>query len=144
MSRKINLLLVSLLSSGAALAQEEGNPADTLDVTMRLMPAGATLPDAVTKVIELPAAAADRASESSSQGLGTANEARANHGAEQAAEAAEQGRERGQQMREQAQENRENAGRGGPPESPGPPDGPGGPGNSPGGPPTEPPGGPPG
>ena len=56
MSRNFALVLVSLLCGSAALAQEPGNPVETLDVTMRLMPPGATLPDAVTKVIELPAA----------------------------------------------------------------------------------------
>ena len=52
MSRNFALVLVSLLCGSAALAQEPGNPVETLDVTMRLMPPGATLPDAVTKVIE--------------------------------------------------------------------------------------------
>ena len=52
MSRKSALILVSLLSS-AALGQEPSKPVETLDVTMRLMPQGATVPDAVTKVIEL-------------------------------------------------------------------------------------------
>jgi hypothetical protein len=142
MKRNFTLIFVSSLFGAVALAQDARPPVETLDVTMRLMPAGATLPDAVTKVIELPPAAGDQATESSSQGLETANEARAERGNPEAAERGEQGRERGQQMREQAQENRENAGRGGgPPESPGPPDTPGGP---PGGPPTQPPGGPPG
>jgi hypothetical protein len=122
MKRKATLILTSLFFCGtASLAQEEGEegaPVETLDVTMRLMPEGATLPDAVTKVIELPAAAADQAREAAAPGLKTANEARENRGAEQAADAAEQGRERGQQMREQAQENIENAGRGEPPAAP--------------------------
>jgi hypothetical protein len=141
MNRKATMVLISLFFCGpVAFAQEEGEegaPVETLDVTMRLMPEGATLPDAVTKVIELPAAAADQATESAAPGLETANEARDNRGAEQAADAAEQGRERGQQMREQAQENRENAGRGEPPATP-----PGAPNGPPGGPPANPPGGP--
>jgi hypothetical protein len=140
MNRKATIVLISLLFYGpVAFAQEEGEDGavETLDVTMRLMPEGATLPDAVTKVIELPAAAADQAREEAASGLETANEARDSHGAGQAAEAAEQGRERGQQMREQAQENRENAGRGEPPATP-----PGGPSGPPGSPPANPPGGP--
>ena len=139
MSRNCALILMSLLCGSAALGQEPSTPVETLDVTMQLMPAGATLPDAVTKVIELPAAASDDAEEASSEGLDTANEARGDKGPPPGADAGEQGRERGQQMREQAheqaQENRENAGHHGPPDSPGPPGPPGGP---PRGPPTTP------
>ena len=85
-------LLVSLaLIATHAVAQESGDtPDDTLDLTMVLMPEGATTPDAVTRVIELPAAAAAVAAGNSADGLDTANEAR------------EQGRERAQQGREDA------------------------------------------
>jgi hypothetical protein len=115
--------------SGANAQDGTADRIDTLDVTMTLMPEGATLPDAVTKVIELPEAAAAAAEENAAPGTDTANAARANReaGLEVAADAREQGREFGQQMADQAQENRENAGRGNPPDSAGPPDVPGAP-----------------
>ena len=107
-------------------AQEGAADSDALDLTMVLMPENATLPDAVTRVIVLPAAAAEAARENAARGLDEANAARDREtGLENAAEAGEQGRER-------AQQNREDRGRGfsegsgGPPETPGPPgDGPG-------------------
>lgn len=125
-----------LVGSASAIAQEAGAPgnaADTLDLTMTLMPEGATRPDAVTRIIELPAEAAEAAQENAARGLSTANEARANRasGLDVAAEAREQGAEFGQQIREQAQENRENAERGRP-DSAGPPDTPGVPADRPG------------
>jgi hypothetical protein len=105
-----------LISGGVALAQESEQTAedaltDTLDVTMVLLPEGATLPDAVTRTIELPRAAREAAT---APGLDTAAQARERRerGLETAAEAREQGREFGQQMAEQAQEGRENVGRG--------------------------------
>ena len=120
-----------LLAGGMGHAQDSstagGADDDTLELTMTLLPEGATLPDAVTKVISLPEVAADAAGEHAGEGLGKANEARAggDEGLEQAAEAREGGREFGQQMREQAQEDRENNGHGQPPEPPGRPDAPG-------------------
>jgi hypothetical protein len=105
-----------LVGCGVALAQEparvsEEELLDTLDVTMVLLPEGATVPDAVTRTIELPRAAADSANP---PGVDTASSARngRERGLENAAEAREQGREFGQQMSQQAQEGRENAGRG--------------------------------
>ena len=124
------------LAAPRAYAQERDaeEAVETLDVTMTLMPEGTTLPDAVTRLIELPDAAAEAARESAAQGLETANEARANRdaGLGVAAEARENGREFGQEVREQAQENSENAGRGGRPDAAGPPEVPGPPENLPG------------
>jgi hypothetical protein len=129
----------------AQSAERAGDTIDTLDLTMTLMSEGATRPEAVTRIIELPAAAAAAAEENAAAGLERANQARgANRasGLDVAAEARENGQAIAQEMREQAQENRENAGRGrpdsasppedlpGPPENlPGPPDVPGPPGN---------------
>lgn len=141
-----------VLAIGALLALHDGSAAaqapspqdadgDTLELTMTLLPEGATQPDAVTKVIELPPAAANGEEESgadAAQGLDRANEARErrNDGLGRAAEAREEGRAFGREMREQAQENRENNGRAEPPEPPGRPDLPGG--VNPGGPPGTP------
>jgi hypothetical protein len=144
--------MIVFFGYGSADAQEPSaadNAADTLDLTMTLMPEGATLPDAVTRIIELPAVAAEAAQENAAS-IDTANEARISResGRGIAADAREQGAELGQQVREQAQENRENAERGrpdsagphdrpgGPPDVPGPPDRPGGPPDVP-GPPSE-------
>jgi hypothetical protein len=89
------LLFMGLALVAATVAAQENaeTPDDTLDLTMVLMPEGATLPDAVTRVIELPAAAvaaSEAAAANAAPGLDTANEAR------------EQGRERAQQSREDA------------------------------------------
>lgn len=71
MKRNIrSLLLVSLLiGSGAAYAD------DDLDVTMRMVPPGTELPDAVTKVITLPSQTPDAASHAQ-RGLDQANSVR--------------------------------------------------------------------
>ena len=125
-------MAATLLVAGGARAQDDDSEGiDTLDLTIELMPDGATLPEAVTRVIELPEVAADAARENAARGLEIANEARQNGegGLAIAAEARERGLE-------QAQEDRENAGRG-PPEGVGPPDG------IPQGPPDDLPGGPP-
>lgn len=127
------LLALGVLLAGAAGAQQ---PADDepvpreLEVTMTLMPEGAREPEAVTRVIELPAAASARAAEASEHGLSRADAAREarQEGLDRAAEAREKGRELGEEIAEQARENREDAGRGRPPEPP------------PGGPPQDPPG----
>jgi hypothetical protein len=122
-----NLLKVTaaaaLFAAVGSQAQENaGENIDTLDLTMELMPEGATLPEAVTRVIELPEGAAEAARQNAAQGLETANAARGN--GESGLAIAAEARERGM---EQAQEDRENAGRGPPdwiglPDSPGPPD----------------------
>jgi hypothetical protein len=111
-----------VLASGAAWAQEEVPEGDdSLELTMTLLPENATAAEALTRTIELPAAAALRAVEASAGGLEIANEARERRevGLETAAEARERGREFGQDIAEQA---RENAGRGsdgaGPPDLP--------------------------
>lgn len=106
---------------GPARAQDGAeNPADALDLTMTLLPEGATTPDPVTRTIQLPDAAALRADP---PGIERANEARRDAtGPDTAAEAREQGRDFGQQIAQQAQEARENAGRGADRERPGQPD----------------------
>lgn len=135
----VGAVLSALFCGELAAAQEgDGSASDTLDLTMTLLPEGATTPEAVTRTIELPDAAALRAEP---PGLDRADESRQRRGAglETAAGAREQGREFGQQMAQQAQEGRENAGRGAngerpelpdrAPDSPGPPEGRGPPGN---------------
>jgi hypothetical protein len=132
------IFLTALLSPVVAVNAQEasGNPIETLDLTMKLMPEGASLPEAVTRVIELPPAVVETAEDNAANGLGQANAARENRqtALDRAAEAGEQGRER-------AQEVREDVGRGRGPfdaEPPGPPDlpgdrpGPGGPPDTPG------------
>lgn len=132
--------LVVMLPMAPAIAQEANETeaaADALDLTMTLLPEGATTPDAVTRTIELPDPAALRAAP---PGLERADEART--GREAGLANAAEARERGRQMSEQAQEQRENTGRagdrpGGPPgerpdpgsDRPGPPDDRGPPGN---------------
>jgi hypothetical protein len=140
------IFMTIVFVAAAAVAQEDNADIETLDVTITLLPEGATTPEAVTRIIELPAAANDSARQRSADGIQRANDARGNRqdGLDTAAEARESGRALGQQMRERAQEDRENAGRGGPPDGAGPqsPPGPPGPPNGPPGPPQTP--GPPG
>ena len=122
-----------LILAGIALialpvcAQEGAADSDALDLTMVLMPENATLPDAVTRVIVLPAAAAEAARENAARGLDRANDARDREtGLENAAEAGEQGRERAQQNREDRGRGASEGRGGGPPDPPGPSgDGPG-------------------
>ena len=64
------LMLACLLGSGAAYAD------DDLDVTMRMVPPGVDLPDAVTKVITLPSSAPENGRTKAEKGLSTANDAR--------------------------------------------------------------------
>jgi len=72
--RTVQALLLAGLFIGGSMAYAD----DDLDVTMRMVPPGVTLPDAVTKVITLPSQATDAAAASShaQQGLDTANTAR--------------------------------------------------------------------
>ena len=131
-------VLLAIAPTWARAQNELGADIDALDVTMELMPEGATLPEAVTRVIELPEAVPETARQSAAQGLETANQARTN--AQAGLAIATEARERGL---EHAQENREDAGRG-PPDWAGPPGGgPGGPADTPSGPPDDAPGGPP-
>jgi hypothetical protein len=96
-----------LLSGSLAAAQETEADVEAggdLDVTMTLLPEGATQPDPVTRTIALPDEAAEtEAAESSAEGLATANEARQRReaGLETAAEARERGQELGAEMAEQ-------------------------------------------
>jgi hypothetical protein len=116
-SAKVSFAIVLALPFIAAPADaQDADTIETLDVTMQLLPEGATLPDAVTRV-ELPPAARASAADSAASELDTANAARSgdNPGREVAAEARERGREH-------AQEVRENVGRGRP-DAAGPPDG---------------------
>jgi hypothetical protein len=139
MKHRFSIAVGIALLANAVMAQENEAPGiETLDLTMELMPEGATRPDAITRIIELPAAAAEAARENSARGIDSANSARER--GEPANETAEAARERG---REQAQQSREDRGRGGgPPEGAGPPEVPGGgqPGGGPrgGGPPENP------
>jgi len=66
-----NLLLACLLV-GSSMAYAD----DDLDVTMRMVPPGVELPDAVTKVISLPGQTPDNARNHAQKGLDTANDAR--------------------------------------------------------------------
>lgn len=87
--RKFGLIVpLLLLSGGVAFADQP------LDVTIRVVNSPADLPAAVTKTIELPAAAADVARDHAAKGLGTANQAR------------EQGRDFGQAVAEEAKNRR--------------------------------------
>lgn len=64
--------------------------ADELDITMTVVDSDKSLPDAVTKTIELPPSASDTGREKSAFGLERANEARSNgraHGQSVAEEA---------------------------------------------------------
>ena len=122
-------VLGACVLGAAAFAEEppDGEPVqEELELTMTLMPADAELPEAVTRTIELPPAAAARGVEASEPGRSRADGARGNRqeGQDAAAEARERGREFGEAMAEQARENREDAGRGDPPETPpgGPPE----------------------
>jgi hypothetical protein len=114
----ITLIWVGMLSA-AVQAQPRATADDrieTLDLTMILMPEGATTPAAVTRTIELPAAAAEQARERAARGLDTANGARGGplDGPAVAADARERARDLGRELSEQAQQNRENLGRGPP------------------------------
>lgn len=145
-TRLMSALLASLLAGGAMAQENDETPVETLDLTMELMPEGATQPDAVTRIIELPAAAAEAARENAARGLDTANaarEARGDGNGSVAEEASERGLERAQQVREDIGRGRPDGA--GPPEDLAPTDlpgdGPGGePGDGPGGGPPDNPG----
>jgi hypothetical protein len=142
-SKPIILAAAALSLFGTLHAQESGGD-DSLEITMRLLPAGAASPEAITKTIELPASASPTGVENSANGLRRANEAReargadhdradeahdradearerANQASEKADEARERGREFGAETAEQARENRDNATRGDRPDRPDPP-----------------------
>lgn len=111
-----------LLSANIAWAQDDGEA----ESTIRLMGAAeASLPDAVTKKITLPAAVAEdkAAVENAARGLEKANENRQRR--EEGLSKADEARERGAEMAGEAQNNRENRGRSDdrpePPANPGPP-----------------------
>lgn len=103
-------------------ANDSGTDADSLDVTITLLPEGATQPDAVTKTIKLPDSIPSQ-SRAAPPGLGKANDNkdRRAQGLATAEEARAQGSEFGQEMRQQAAEQRANAERGKGPGDAGPP-----------------------
>lgn len=83
--RRAYLLLAALCLAGGAVADDK-----PLDVTITVVESPGDLPTAVTRTIELPPAASDRARERLQYGLKTANEART------------LGRENGQSIAEEA------------------------------------------
>jgi hypothetical protein len=103
---------------------------DEAESTIRLMGAAdAELPEAVTKVITLPAAVAvdTEAVESAVQarGLATANDKRQRQRRKNGLLQTDEARERSSNMADEAHANRENRGRSGDRPDPGPPDDPG-------------------
>ena len=86
--RMLKLILAAALFTGATAMTAADDK--LLDVTIRIVESPADLPSAVTKTIELPPAAAERARERSQPGLERANEAR------------KLGRETGQSIAEEA------------------------------------------
>ena len=83
--RRAYLLLAAICLVGGAMADDK-----PLDVTITVVESPGDLPAAVTRRIELPPAASDRARDRAQNGLETANEARA------------LGRETGQSIAEEA------------------------------------------
>lgn len=72
MYKKTRIIAAAMyLFVGIAMADDQ-----PLDVTIRMIQSPNDLPAAVTKTIELPVAASDRARERSRKGLDTANQAR--------------------------------------------------------------------
>jgi type IV secretory pathway VirB10-like protein len=119
---------LALFSNTGAVQAQDSDESDEMEATMRLMgDAEAELPDAVTRLIELPDAVLDKHPESpavgaSADGMMKANEnpRRQEDGFEQANDA----RENAADMAEQAQDNQESRGRSQDrPDPPGPPGG---------------------
>jgi len=132
---KINTQSLALLAVVLVFATGQSQADDEGELTMTLITnPDAELPEAVTKTLELPAAAAAAGMDNSSKGQGIANGARDKRakGLDKAADAQERGSEFGQDMADSARDNRENRGRSNPPIPPTPPGSPNGP---PGGPP---------
>ena len=69
---KVRILLMASLLIGSSAVYAD----DELDVTMRMVPPGAELPDAVTKVITLPEQTPDSAKSNAQKGLDQANSVR--------------------------------------------------------------------
>ena len=131
----INTQIIALAAVVLVLAAGRSQADDTGELTMTLITnPDAELPEAVTKILELPAAASAAGMDNSAKGQDAANGARESRdkGLENAAEARERGSEFGQDMADSARENRENRGRSSPPSPHAPPSPPNGP---PGGPP---------
>ncbi len=106
-------ILCLLLSNSLVLAQEDGASADDpAEATIRLMGAvEAELPEAVTKEIMLPPAAAENSAavENAARGLQKAQENRERR--DKGLSRADEAREHGAEMAEEARKNRENRGR---------------------------------
>lgn len=73
--RKFSLLIATTLFTGVAMADDK-----PLDVTIQVFESPTDLPVAVTKKIQLPPNAAERARERAQRGLDIANDARARTG----------------------------------------------------------------
>ena len=69
---KLRILLLGSLLIGSSAVYAD----DELDVTMRMVPPGVELPDAVTKVITLPEQTPDTARNNAQKGLDQANSVR--------------------------------------------------------------------
>lgn len=105
--KSLAIIAAALLATSVVNAQEKDDAdIDALDLTMKLMPAGATVPDAVTGIIQLPAAAPGSANDDAERGLDQANSARERRedGLDNAEAAAAEGET-------QAEQNREDLGR---------------------------------
>jgi len=103
MRSRLLFACLAALAATTALAQDDDPGIETLDLTIALMPEGATLPEAVTRIIELPAAVTSEATrENAARGLDQANGRieRREAGLEKAAEASQVGQEHAQQGRE--------------------------------------------
>ncbi|HEX6995878.1 MAG TPA: hypothetical protein VF339_17230 [Gammaproteobacteria bacterium] len=91
-SARIGAIAAALVLGAAALpavAQDRPPPdVDNLEVTMRLLPEGATRPDAVTRVIELPEALRSRLADEATGGAAGADDARQGAAADLAADRA--------------------------------------------------------
>ncbi len=106
-------VLCLLLSSSLVLAQDDdASAADPAEATIRLMGAvEAELPEAVTKEIMLPPAAAENSAavENAARGLQRVEENRERR--DKGLSRADEAREHGAEMAEEARQNRENRGR---------------------------------
>ena len=122
------ILTLSVLAAPALLAAPSyaQPPADTLDLTMVLLPEHATGPQDITRRIELPPARGrDNAENRGKSEDHSGPPEGKGEDRETADQARDRGREAGQQVSEEQRENREQAGHGKPPEPPGRPESPG-------------------
>lgn len=148
----VGIMLTGIATAIATPVARAQDSADSLEVTIVLLPENATGPEEVIRRIELPLTqpnqSGDRENGQSQSAPPEAVET-GGEGLDVAADARERGEDFGKQIAEQARENRENFGREDEGEDPGPPPGielppTGPPDGVPGGPPGGPPGAPPG